>query len=89
MKQNPELIDDENPEWTEEDFKKAAPFSALPASLQMKLKGLQKPIKKESATVEFDYDVLEAFRATGNNWQHQMNVVLKQWLQEHPLAHSN
>ncbi len=31
---NPELIDDENPEWTEEDFAKAVPFSALPAELQ-------------------------------------------------------
>jgi hypothetical protein len=31
---NPELIDDENPEWTEEDFAKAVPFCALPAELQ-------------------------------------------------------
>jgi hypothetical protein len=33
-KPNPELVDDENPEWTEEDFAKATPFSALPAELQ-------------------------------------------------------
>ena len=33
-KPNPELIDDENPEWTEDDFAKAVPFSALPAKLQ-------------------------------------------------------
>jgi hypothetical protein len=31
---NPELIDDQNPEWTDEDFAKAVPFSALPAELQ-------------------------------------------------------
>jgi hypothetical protein len=31
---NPELIDDENPEWTEEDFAEAVPFSGLPAELQ-------------------------------------------------------
>jgi hypothetical protein len=31
---NPELIDDENPEWTDEDFAQAVPFSALPAELQ-------------------------------------------------------
>jgi hypothetical protein len=31
---NPELIDDENPEWTEEDFAKAVPFAGLPADLQ-------------------------------------------------------
>ena len=39
--------------------------------------------------VEFDRDVLEALRAMGADWQHQMNVVLKEWLQKHPLAHSN
>jgi hypothetical protein len=30
----PDLIDDENPEWTKEDFARAVPFSALPAELQ-------------------------------------------------------
>jgi hypothetical protein len=33
-KPNPELIDEENPEWTDEMFAKAVPFSALPAELQ-------------------------------------------------------
>jgi hypothetical protein len=28
------LIDDENPEWTDEQFASAIPFSALPADLQ-------------------------------------------------------
>jgi hypothetical protein len=40
---NPELIDDENPEWTEEDFAKAVPFSGLPLELQ----NLLSPQKKE------------------------------------------
>ena len=34
---NPELIDNENPEWTDEDFARALPFSALPAELQQLL----------------------------------------------------
>ncbi len=42
----------------------------------------------EAATVNFDLDVLNTFRATGTDWQHKMNVALKQWLQEHSLAHS-
>ena len=33
-KPNPELIVDENPEWTDEDFAKPVPFSGLPAELQ-------------------------------------------------------
>jgi hypothetical protein len=36
---NPELIDDENPEWTEEDFAKSVPFSGLPLELQKLLSG--------------------------------------------------
>lgn len=31
---DPELIDDENPEWKNEDFAKAVPFSELPTELQ-------------------------------------------------------
>lgn len=31
---DPELIDDENPEWKDEDFAKAVPFSDLPSDLQ-------------------------------------------------------
>ena len=31
---NPELIDDENPEWTDEMFARAVPFSGLPQDLQ-------------------------------------------------------
>jgi len=89
MKRNPEMIDDDNPEWTEEDFKNAMPFSALPESLQTTLLGLkegrgkQKAPIKVSTTVRFDSDVLTAFRATGRGWQTRMNNVLKDWLKEH------
>jgi len=34
QKPNPELVDEENPEWTDETFTRAVPFSALPAELQ-------------------------------------------------------
>lgn len=30
----PELIDNENHEWTDEDFARAIPFSALPKEMQ-------------------------------------------------------
>ena len=88
MKPNPELIDDDNPEWTEDDFKHAVPFSALPESLQTKLldlkgRGKQQSPTKVSTTVRFDSDVLEAFRATGRGWQTRMNEALREWLKEH------
>ena len=48
-KPNPELIDDENPEWTEEDFAKAVPFSGLPVELQNQLSSLKKE-REETST---------------------------------------
>ncbi|MGD0800233.1 MAG: hypothetical protein ABR906_02845 [Terracidiphilus sp.] len=46
---NPELIDQENPEWTEEDFAKAVPFSGLTAELQ-KLLSQTKQEREETAS---------------------------------------
>lgn len=88
MKPNPELIDDDNPEWTEADFKRAVPFSVLPEPLQatlssLKRRGKQQEPTKVSTTVRFDSDVLDAFRATGRGWQTRMNEALKEWLKEH------
>ncbi len=87
MKTNLELLDDENPEWTAEDFKRAVPFSGLPLSLQSKLAAIKKPSEHfESATINFEYGILDAFRKTGADWESKMNQALKQWLQEHSLA---
>jgi len=36
------IVDEDNPEWTEEDFKKSVLFSALPEDLQIILKGIQR-----------------------------------------------
>lgn len=38
---------------------------------------------KESTTIRFDRDVLEAFKAQGPGWQTRINAVLKQWLLKH------
>lgn len=80
--------DGEVRELTEEDFKNAVPFSALPESLQTTLRGLkgrgkQQSPTKVSTTVRFDREVLDAFRTTGRGWQSRMNDALKEWLKEH------
>lgn len=41
---------------------------------------------KESTTVRFDRDVLDAFRADGPGWQTRMNAALREWLQRRPPA---
>ncbi|MCC6196866.1 MAG: BrnA antitoxin family protein [Burkholderiales bacterium] len=38
---------------------------------------------KESTTVRFDRDVLDAFRAAGPGWQTRMNAALRDWLKTH------
>jgi len=45
---NPERIDSENPEWSEEDFAGAVPLSGLPVELQALLSSAKQE-KKEPA----------------------------------------
>ena len=78
---NPEPIDDENPEWTEEDFARAVPFSALPESLQAKLRGRPKAAApKERITIRLSPEVVQTFRATGAGWQSRIDAALRDWL---------
>jgi uncharacterized protein (DUF4415 family) len=92
---NPKMIDDENPEWTEEDFRRAHPaHEVLPKILGPELaaellgkkpgkRGKQKTPVKESVTVRYSKEVLEYFRATGPGWQARIDSALKEWVREH------
>jgi uncharacterized protein (DUF4415 family) len=54
------------------------PLSALPASLQAKLRGRPKAIAtKEPVKIRLDADVLTALRATGDGWQTRINDTLR------------
>jgi uncharacterized protein (DUF4415 family) len=79
--------DDENPEWTREDFRKARPalevFAEVfgPAAADMLRRGRGRPVKpdkKVNQTLRLDLDVLEAYRQTGPGWQARMNRVLRE-----------
>lgn len=85
---NPELIDNDNPEWTDEMVSQSIRFDGLPESLKDKLsgRGKQKTATKISTTVRFDADVIEAFKANGKGWQTRMNDALKDWLKTHSAA---
>ena len=82
-----ETIDDENPEWTEEEIRQAIPFSALPESLRAKLTfrtpDSQNQSGMELITLRLSREVIDEFRATGNGWQSRMNAALKNWLKDH------
>ena len=85
---NPELIDDENPEWTAEDMKRARPApEVLPeligekAAQELLRRSRGRPPKegkKVSTTVRLDPDVLEAFQQEGKGWQTRINEVLRE-----------
>jgi len=97
-KHDPYLADEENPEWTEEEFKKARPAGEVlseifgqEAAAEMLTKKPGRVLgsgTKQSQTVRFDRDVLAAFKATGKGWQTRMNNALREWLKEHPMKHA-
>jgi uncharacterized protein (DUF4415 family) len=96
-KPDPYMVDEENPEWTDEMFARARParevlheiFSKEVADEML----AKKPGRalgsgvKASQTIRFDVAILEAFKATGKGWQTRMNEALREWLKEHPMKH--
>jgi uncharacterized protein (DUF4415 family) len=79
--------DEENPEWTAEDFAKARPaldvigetFGVKAAdALRRRVGRPVKPDRKVNQTLRLDADVLAAYRGLGAGWQAHMNRVLRE-----------
>jgi uncharacterized protein (DUF4415 family) len=89
-KPNPELIDDENPEWTEADFARARPAAEvlpkivgpeLAARMLKPRRGRPRKVaRKRAINIRLSPEVLEYFRATGAGWQTRVDEVLKSHL---------
>ena len=77
---NSELVDEENPEWTEAMLKESKTAAELFPHLFNSV-----GIEKVSVEIDYDADIVSAFRAAGSNWQLRMNDALREWLQEHAL----
>jgi uncharacterized protein (DUF4415 family) len=76
------VFDDDNPEWTEEDFARARPASeVLPphvlAAFPKSKGGRPRGSSKDQVTLRIDRDVLGRFKATGPGWQSRINDVLR------------
>jgi uncharacterized protein (DUF4415 family) len=86
-KPKPDLIDDENPEWTAEDFARAKRLRDLPPAVQAVLsnraRGPQKTPVKTRISIRLSQDVLATFRASGAGWQTRIDAALKEWLKTH------
>ncbi len=82
MSREPEVVvDDDNPEWTEEDFRTAKPGWTLPpeilAAFPNTPRGPQVAPTKVQVTLRLDRDIVERYRATGRGWQTRINEALK------------
>lgn len=41
--------------------------------------------QKQRIAISFDTEIIDYFRARGNDWQSRMNDALKDWLKEHTV----
>ena len=82
-KVKPDLIDDDSPEWTDEDFARARPLAEAMPGLMRKVRGRQKSPIKERITIRLSRDVVGRFRASGPGWQVKVDTALRDWLKRH------
>ena len=91
-KPNPELIDDENPEWTAADFAKARPasevlpqiFGAKVAKEMLKPRGRPRAEHpKERINIRLSHEGVEYFKSAGDGWQTRIDSALRQFITEH------
>jgi uncharacterized protein (DUF4415 family) len=79
-------VDEENPEWTKEDFAKSRPAEEMPAEILAQFKNrpgrpkLENP--KEPVKLRLDPDVVAALRKSGPGWQTRVNDLLRSKLKE-------
>jgi len=83
-KPNPELIDDENPEWTDEMFKRAKrTIDVDPNLVELSKRARGRPKldnPKISTTIRLSSEVIEYFRSTGKGWQTKVDEVLSEYV---------
>jgi uncharacterized protein (DUF4415 family) len=78
--------DDENPEWTREDFKRTRPAPVLIGELlgrevaeffAQRWVRPRKAAPKINQTLRLDADVVAAYRRQGRGWQTRINALLR------------
>ena len=91
-KPNPELIDEENPEWTAKQIAKARPasevlpkiFGAQIAQEMLKPRGRPRSAHpKERINIRLSHEVVTHFKSSGDGWQTRIDAALKDWLRTH------
>jgi uncharacterized protein (DUF4415 family) len=93
MRKRPSRPDDENPEWTREDFRLARPLvEVLPAETiaawrrYQGQRGPQKAPTKQLVSLRIDRDLADALRASGQGWQTRANAALRAYAEKSGLV---
>lgn len=75
------VFDEDNPEWTAEDFERARPAEEIlpPEILKAfpKLRGAQKAPTKVPVSLRLSSEVVDYYKATGKGWQTRIDEALK------------
>jgi len=84
-KPNLELIDKENPEWTEDMIREARPAAeVVPKIVAAHRRGRPvKEDKKHQLTLRLSSEVVDYFKSTGPGWQTRVDEALKECLETH------
>lgn len=78
----PVIFDDDNPEWTDEDFAKAKPLSEFPELAAMLKRSPGRPAgsttsDRQQVTLRLPKAVIEHFKADGPGWQTRAVAALE------------
>lgn len=76
----PTTFDDDNPEWTADDFVRAKPASALPDHIRAafpRTRGPQKTSTKVAVSIRLSPEVIAHFKAGGKGWQSRIDEALR------------
>ncbi len=75
------IFDDDNPEWTAQDFQDARPpHEVLPANILAafpRTRGPQQALTKVAVSIRLSPEVIEYFKAGGRGWQSRIDEALK------------
>lgn len=78
------VFDDDNPEWTAEDFANATPVNIMARDLTSEFlakipsrRGPQKAPTKVPVSIRLSADVVAHYKATGPGWQSRIDETLR------------
>lgn len=71
------VFDDDNPEWTEEDFARARPAAEVLSPEVLAAFGRPRKPEVEQEAVSIDREILARFRAGGPGWEALINEALR------------